>query len=215
MAKVTAPLLSFGGSGQVGQSIVFGSWKGRQYARRYTTPSNPQTTDQMLTRHVFSWLQQAFKLAPPLLVEPWTEYAKGKVMSDRNAWNKFNIPVLREDTDVAEIIFSPGARGGLSPTAAVPTGGAGQISTAVTAPAVLPSGWAAYSCVVAVVRAQDPHSGTLYQIYAGEDLSSPYTIVITGLPAGTYEVRAWAKQTRPDGLIAFSPSFDGGTAVVT
>jgi len=213
MAKTTAPLLSFGASGAIAKTLVYAKWKGREYSRRYTVPSNPQSVDQMLTRNTFSWLQQAFKLAPPLAVEPWTAYALGKVMSDRNAWNKFNIGPIRAGTDLSDIILSPGALGGLSPSAFTPTGGNDQITTSVTGPTTLPTGWTAYSAVVACVLDQDPHVDTDYQIYAAEDLTVAYAPTLTGLPAGDYRVAAWMKQTRPDGRIAFSPAMLHGSLI--
>lgn len=51
MAKVTGPLMSMDASGQFGNALVFGKWKGRNVVRQYTTPSNPQTTLQTETRN--------------------------------------------------------------------------------------------------------------------------------------------------------------------
>lgn len=46
MAKVTGPLQSFGASGQIAKSIVFGSWKGIAWVRRHVIPANPQSSGQ-------------------------------------------------------------------------------------------------------------------------------------------------------------------------
>ncbi len=50
MAKLKAPLLSLGASGQIGKSIVFFPWKGLNAAREYVIPSNPNTTAQQTQR---------------------------------------------------------------------------------------------------------------------------------------------------------------------
>lgn len=54
MARVTGPLMSMEASGTVGKSLTFSNWVGRQYVRRWTRPSNPQTVDQMDQRNAFS-----------------------------------------------------------------------------------------------------------------------------------------------------------------
>ena len=54
MARVTGPLMSMEASGTIGKSLTFANWVGRQYVRRWTRPSNPQTSDQMDQRSAFS-----------------------------------------------------------------------------------------------------------------------------------------------------------------
>ena len=54
MARVTGPLMSMEASGTIGKSLTFATWVGRQYVRRWTRPSNPQTADQMDQRNAFS-----------------------------------------------------------------------------------------------------------------------------------------------------------------
>jgi len=207
MAKTTAPLLSFSASGQIGKTQVYGSWKGRSYVRRHVTPSNPQTAEQSLTRNAFSFLQAVFKIAPPLVQAPWELYAKGIVMTARNAFAKFNLPTLRTASDLTVFTMSPGAKGGLPPSAVVVTPGNDQLSVAVTPPAVLPTDWTITSAIVAVIPDQDPQTGVDFVSTAGEDLTDPYTVVLTGLEsAALYQVFAWLKWLRPDGAIAYSPS---------
>ncbi len=50
MAKLKAPLLSLGASGQLGKTLVFFNWKGLDVAREYVIPANPKTTAQNLQR---------------------------------------------------------------------------------------------------------------------------------------------------------------------
>jgi len=206
MAKVTAPLLSFDSRGQIAKTQVYASWKGRPYARRHVIPANPQTSDQLLTRNVFSWLQQAYKFAPSGLTDPWTAYAVGKVMTNRNAWSKFNLGNMRSETDLSLLTFSPGALGGIPAATTTITGGVGTVTVAATAPATIPSGWTLTGLEAAVYAQQDPHSGTDYAATAGEDLTDPYSIAFAGLAAGDYVAGGWLKWLRPDGRIAYSPS---------
>jgi len=204
--KTTAPLLSFGASGQIAKTMVYASWKGRQYARRHVVPANPNSVDQQSTRNVFSFLQATYKLAPSLVTDVWKAYAKGIVMTDRNAFTKINLGDLRSGTDLSTMDMSPGALGGLPPTTQVVTPGSGSLSVAITAPTVLPQGWTIASAISAIIRGQDPHTGVLYNITALEDTTSPYTNAFTGLGAHQFEVFSWLKWNRPDGSIAYSPS---------
>lgn len=50
MAKLKAPLLSLGASGQVGKALVFFPWKGLDAVREYVIPANPRTTAQTTHR---------------------------------------------------------------------------------------------------------------------------------------------------------------------
>jgi len=50
MAKLKAPLLSLGPSGQIGKAIVYFPWKGLDLAREYVVPSNPKTSGQTTQR---------------------------------------------------------------------------------------------------------------------------------------------------------------------
>jgi len=209
MAKTTGPLLSFGARGQIGKTLVFAPWKGTQYARQHVVPSNPQSAEQTITRNAFSFLQSVYKTAPALFTDPWDSYVQGIPMTSRNAFTKFNLPDIRDQADLTNFVGSPGAKGGLPPTAVAVAPGDDQLAVTVTAPSVLPQGWTIYSAVVAVIADQDPDSGALYTVSAGEDLTSAYVITLTGLTTATlYQVRAWLKWNRPDGTFAFSPSIN-------
>jgi len=206
LAKTTAPLLSFDARGQVAKTQVYASWRGQPYVRRYTVPAYTNTSEQVLTRSAFSWLQAVFKVAPGLVTDPWTQYIKGKKLTARNAFTKFNLPVLRTETDLLLFNFSPGALGGPPPATLVITPGANQLSCAITAPSPAPTGWTVYSAVAACILDQDPQSAIDYETTAAEDLSDPYACVLTGLASGTYQVGGWLLWTRPDGKIAYSPA---------
>lgn len=60
MAKVTAPLFSFGASGKIADSLVFMTWKGISTIRKWVVPANPKTAAQTsqrskLTNAVSAW----------------------------------------------------------------------------------------------------------------------------------------------------------------
>ncbi len=205
MAKTTAPLLSFGGSGQIGKTMVYGSWKGRSYVRRHVVPANPQSSEQTITRNAFSFIQSVYKFAPSLVTDVWEAYASGLVLTARNGFTKFNLPVLRGESDLNNMVLSGGANGGPPPVSQVVTPGSGTLSVAVTAPSVLPQGWTIYSAITAIIRDQDPDTGVLFTISATEDLTSAYVNAFSGLGAHTWQVRTWLKWTRPDGSFAYSP----------
>lgn len=209
MAKPTAPLLSFDARGTIAKTVVYASWRGRGYARRWTVPANPRTTSQLETRHVFSWLSAVWKEAPTDFQAPWTAYAAGQPMTNRNALNKFNISALRTQTTLMDFIMCPGAKGGLALASIVVTAGAGQLTITATAPAV-PTGWTLSSVVAAAIADQDPHSGLLYAITLGSDTSLPYSVVLTGLSsAALYRVGAWTVWLKPDASLAYGPSIAG------
>jgi len=207
MAKTTAPLLSFGASGQVAKTQVYAKWRGRPYVRRHVVPSNPQTAEQSLTRNTFSWLQQVYKFAPAIFTAPWEAYIQGKVMTSRNAFTKFNLGPLRPETDLAEFIASPGVLGGIPGATLTLTPGDDLVTIAGTAPAVIPDGWTLVGLQGIAIRDQDPATGTFYTMASGEDLTSAYSFQLTGLTSAVdYLAAGWWKWTRPDGRTAYSPS---------
>lgn len=203
MPKVTAPLLSFGASGQLANTMVFSSWKGRPYTRRYVIPSNPNSSGQQLTRNTFTWVNGFWKNAPALARLPWTAYATGRPLTDRNAFVGLNTAALRSEVDLAEMIFSPGARGGVAPAAVSAAVGDTQTVVTMTAPS-LPTGWTISRGIAIAVPDQDPQTEADFSIFAAEDATDPYAPTITGLTNGTlYQVGAFFEFNRPDGSLAY------------
>src|SRR3954464_4305815 len=107
MARVVAPLLSFGASGAIGKSQVYSKWKGRPYARRYIIPSNPNTTAQQGVRGVFGFLNDLWKYLPGSALSAWQLYAEGSQITARNGWLKQNVAALIGDVTLADLVFSP------------------------------------------------------------------------------------------------------------
>lgn len=204
MAKITAPFLALGASGTVGKTLTAGRWRGRAYIRQRVVPANPNSTGQQATRNVFTWANSVWKIAPSLVVDVWNLFAKGQALTDRNAFVGSAIANLRGDADLTDFTFSNGAKGGVPPTSVVATPGSTQLSVAFVTPTP-PTGWTLTSAIAAAIRDQDPASGTLFAITAGEDAVTKDTVVLTGLTASQlYSVGGWLKWAKPDGSVAYS-----------
>jgi hypothetical protein len=209
MAKTTAPILSFGAGGQLARTQVYASWKGIPYARRYVIPSNPRTTRQMVTRNIFRLLQSLWLVMPQTGKDPYIAFVTGKPLTPNNKFTSSNVKGVDTSappTDLSFFIGSPGARGGLPPLAAVVTPGSGQLSVAISAPA-LPPDWTINMAAGVCIEDQDPQMEWAGTVQAQTDSSSPYTLVFTGLTATQlYWVSAWLVWNRPDGSLAYSTS---------
>lgn len=208
MAKTEAPLLSFGGSGQIAKTLVYSSWKGVKYARRHVIPSNPQTVAQQHIRTMFAMLREMFKLAPAILTAPWESFAQGRPFTAMNKFVGENIRVLKNDPDLADFIFSPGAKGGLPPETftAAATANPGEIDIDFAVPAG-PAGWVLTSAQYAIIKDQEPDGIFQAPIVAGEIAVGPYSVVVADLdPATNYVVGGWLKWAKPDGTAAYSAS---------
>jgi hypothetical protein len=212
MAKSQSPLFGIDASGAIGDTVVYGKWKGIKYARRYVVPANPRTAEQMKTRDVFSFLNQLWVVAPSLLKEPFAAYASGKPLTDRNAFIQQNIPNLREATDLSAFVASPGVMGGFPLTSLTATPGTDSVTAEAGVPS-LPSGWTVDHVAFIILSDQDPHEGWAGVILAQSDTTAPYSVTFTDLSEGDYRVTAYARYTRPDGKQAYSPSRIVGVTV--
>ncbi|QGP91946.1 hypothetical protein MGLY_12950 [Neomoorella glycerini] len=84
MARVTAPLMSMDASGAVGKSLVFGKWKGINYARRYLVPVNPNTMNQKKVRGYFSRAVAAWHGENSEVKTAWNTAAGSRAMTGFN-----------------------------------------------------------------------------------------------------------------------------------
>lgn len=208
MAKPTAPLLSFGASGTIAKTAVFSKWKGRPYVRQHVIPGNPQSTEQTVTRDTFANAGSIWKAAPSLFTAPWDLFAKGQVLTGRNAFMGRFVADLRGLANMDLMPFSPGAKGGLSPLTITATPGVGQITVGTTNP-VAPTGWTITAMVAAAIANDDPQTTTLYTITAGSDAVTFNSVVLAGLTAAQlYTVGAWLAWTKPDGSVAYGASIN-------
>lgn len=209
MAKITAPILSLRGSGQIGKSIVFASWRGVPYARQLVVPRNPQTTGQTTTRNTFGAMQNLWKRLGAIARAPWTAFATGKPFTNRNAFGGQNLAAMRGQVDRTDYIASPGANGGVAPTAVTGTGGAssGEIDVTVTSPPT-PTGWTLVSAQVFAMQDGDPADQVPAPIAEAENTSptedGDTVVTVSGLEANTLHVIAgWLEWTKPDGSTAY------------
>ena len=75
MAKVTAPLFSFGASGQLAQALVYFPFKGLNVVRSHVIPANPNSAAQQVQRGLMT-----------SAVAEWHD--AGYTDIDRSAWNR-------------------------------------------------------------------------------------------------------------------------------
>jgi len=88
MAKLRAPLFSFGASGQIAKALVYFPWKGIAAVRSYVVPANPDTQAQkdqraLMTAAVAEWHGAAYTAAD---ITAWDRLAGigAKIMSGFN-----------------------------------------------------------------------------------------------------------------------------------
>lgn len=212
MAKTTAPLLSFGAGGAIAKTQVYASWKGIPYARKYVIPANPRSTDQTMTRSVFTTLCAVWKNLTSDATAPFMAFATGKPLTDRNAYLKFNVKALRPGTDWTDLVGSPGAAGGVPLAAFSASGGSGDISTTVTTPTP-PTGWTLTAVVAAARKNDDPHTTTIDTMAVNKVTSTPWEPAFSGLTAGTYIVCAWPVWDTGSGKLAYGASLSHAATV--
>jgi hypothetical protein len=212
MAKTTAPLLSFGAAGQIAKTAVYATWRGRPYVRRHVIPANPQSASQTETRTLFAWLNSVWKAMGSLGIAPWDRFATGQAFVGRNAFIGQNVAAMKGDTDLANMVFSPGATGGLAPLTFSAANGTGSSVCTFTTPTP-PSGWTLQAVIAMAVEEQNPQSGILFTTTAGEDTTDPKDTVTLTLSAGTYRIGGWTRWAKADGSIAYGPSLSDSAVV--
>ncbi len=213
MAKVTAPLLSFGASGTIAKVQTYASWRGVPYARRHVIPANPRSTAQVLTRDIFANLEMRWKQGGTLMRAPWDRFAVGQKFTGRNQYLGKNIAATRGDSDMAAYIGSPGAKGGLPATSLVLTTIAALgIEAVIVAPAP-PTGWTLTSAIATCLIDQAPEDTVADIIQEVEDVAAPFSCDFTGLTATTYFVQAWLKWAKPDTSVAYGASISDSILV--
>lgn len=215
MAKLTGPLLSFGADGQIGKTMVIGSWRGINYARQYVIPANPRTQAQQANRTRFALLREMWKLAPAALRAPWDAFATGRPFLPFNKFVGENNRLLNGEADFSMAIMSPGARGGLPPISVVAAAGAqaGEVTITVTGPADLPEGWSIVHVAAAAFPEQDPVGLFEGPLKAAASVDAETPVTLDGF-AGVTSVACfgWVVYEKPDGRLAYSTSLYDATA---
>jgi len=105
VAKLKAPLFSFGASGALAGSLVYFPWKGLNVVREYVIPANPKSDDQIIQRGYMKVMVPAIHAAQiratwPLVTRDQSAYAAlaakiGKVMTWFNMVCKLGFDCLR------------------------------------------------------------------------------------------------------------------------
>lgn len=213
MAKVNAPLLSFGASGQIGKSVVFAKWRGVDYARQRVIPANPRTQSQEEVRGVFRVMSQLWTLAPLGWKETWNLFASGRPFTGRNAFIGQNVERLNGEVDREMFAFSPGAKGGLPPESIAATGGVNQATVIVNAPEE-PEGWQLVAALGVAILDGDPATAYTGPVGFDRETVDPSSLTIEGLDeAGTYVVGVWLEWIKPNGDLAYSVALSDTVAV--
>lgn len=212
MAKVTGPILSLSARGQIGKTQVYAQWRGVPYARAFVVPGNPNTVLQQETRNTFRTLQEVFKVLSAEAQGVWLESIKGRALTARNQHVKTNLASLKGATNMQQYLASPGVGGGPPISTVILTPGVGQVTVAIT-PGSLPTGWTITRAVALAFKDQNPALTFASTPVSGVDLTSPYSIVLTGLTAGLTVVSAWVEFARADASFAASISKTGVTTV--
>lgn len=207
MATTTAPLLSFGASGQIAKTQVYSTWRGIPYVRRLVIPANPKSAAQQKTRSVFSYMSLTWKSAATLAQAPWTAFCTGQAFYNRNAFIGQNTKALRAGTTMTGLIGSPGAKGGIPPTLISAVGAAGAATVTFTNPTP-PPGWAITANVALAMLQGDPHVMSTAKPVVAAGTTPFSTVTLSGLTAGVYVISAWLVWSKPDGTAAYSPSIN-------
>lgn len=96
MAKVTGPLMSISASGTFGNTIVYATVRGIQFARMWATPANPNSAAQQVIRGYFTDAVNAWHAETSSVHTAWDNYAKSTfpTMSGFNLYVKAYVDFL-------------------------------------------------------------------------------------------------------------------------
>lgn len=201
MAKVRLPLLGLGASGTIGEALTYASWRGIDYVRERVIPQNPQTVAQTAVRDTFTSLNTIWTFIGALSRAPWTLTAAGRPVTDRNLHISRNLAALIGDADMVDYVWSPATNAPFTPAISSVTPGAQSLTIVATAPA-FPTGWTAVAMVARVMADLDPQTGVWVNgnnFGEVEDLTAPYSLVISGLITGQlYRIAVWMRLTSPE-----------------
>lgn len=187
MAIVNGPLFSLDASGAIGKAIVYTKWKGRNVVREYVTPANPNTIPQRARRQMVAILNIFWKQATLAEQNSWLDIAVARSISTFNAFTSYNLDQMTNgDPVTVDRDATPS-----TPTAVdilTGTGGVNRIDIEIVGLAISPSQRFAISMTLGTT----PPVAGLSQIVATAPVSTtPQFVSITGIPAGTYSLRAF------------------------
>jgi len=214
MARLTAPLLSLGASGSIAKALVFASWKGVPYARVHVIPTNPNTVAQQEVRGVFSTLNAMWKRMPQHARDPFLLAARGLALTARNRHIQVNVPVLQDKANLDDLVMSIGTGQAIAPASMTPSdAGAQVLNVLLTAPA-LPLGYVLASMRAVAVLDGDPSPVLTRTTFADFDTTAPYSIDLSVVDAGTYQVAGYCLFIRTSDGLAFCSAALRATQVI-
>lgn len=112
MAKLVAPLMSFGARGKLGGSLVYSAWKGIATARQLVTPANPRSPDQIAQRALLAVIVTAWRSTEieQSIRTGWNKAAQltGRALSGFNFFVSQLVKLAAEDPD-ASIVSAIGS----------------------------------------------------------------------------------------------------------
>lgn len=210
MPRLTGPLFSLTARNALGKAVVYSNWRGVQYARQYTTPTNPQSAAQVDIRNIFKTLAFLWKTGGTIFHAPWAAAAAGQPYTDRNRFFKANIPALDGDADCQDFVGSPGFGGALPPTSCGSADGGAQVLNLTPVQPSIPTGWTQVSADAVAFIDGDPTAYVERTPTEGQDAAAPFTAIALSVgTAGTYVWSCWNVMTAPDGTTRYSTPVSG------
>ncbi len=140
MARVKGPLFSMDARGSIGKTLVFSIWKGINYVKRHSIPSNPKSAAQVSFRSMMTFLSQIWDGLTAGNKATWDTRADSLNISPFNAfvgysmtrWNHYKGPTIEHPAAEGDV-------GGDAPTT-TPANGVKEISLSI-AHGVAPPDW--------------------------------------------------------------------------
>lgn len=132
MAIVTGPLMSVDASGKFGGSMVFGKWKGRNYARKLVTPKNPKSAKQLGVRAMMTFLAKAWSALAAGIKDDYDALAAADQISPFNAYVGYNLGRWQENKGPSQAYPAADASTPVVITSAPLTGHADYVTAVVT-----------------------------------------------------------------------------------
>jgi len=215
MAKTTGPLFSLRARGQIADTLVYARWRGVPYVRTHVIPSNPDSTAQQEVRNIFRSLNAMWLRSPQLMRDPWVANATGQPFTDRNVLIRENVVPLQGETDLLNLVLSPGSGGAVPPDSVVPSDGGGQVLTLTAVQPTLPVGWTHVAFVGVAVLDGDFSLNIVRTPIAAEDVATPFTIALISVgTAGTYAWSGFNELLAPDLTTRYSVGISGALQVI-
>jgi len=195
MAKVTLPLLGVEASGSIGGSVVFGRYKGINYARQHTVPANPRTSAQVAQRDFFKFFSVFWRKLPAPVGAAWDASAKGTSLSGYNLFTKRNSFTLKGDTNLADLELTPGSIDAVRIASIGTNYASGQVTVSATVETAT-GGRSVAAVHFVLFRDGAPSGDYAYEVQYASDTSEPYSATFTPTDGnGLYRAYAFTQTT--------------------